>query len=448
MPTRNTHAALTRLLRLTQENDVQEARKTIQKMLDGLRVHLAMDVAFISEFVDDRRVFRFVSCSTSEPPIAVGDSDPLDESYCFHIVEERLPELIRDAAKLPFAAAMPVTQALPVGAHLSVPLRMSDNTVYGTLCCFAFEPDPRVNRRNIDVLRVASLLIADLIEKQAERTERQRILTEKISTLIETGKFALVYQPIYSLADAKAVGLEVLARFPNSSDKPTSEWFDEADEAGLTVDLEIAIIRRALGVLSKLPEDMYLAINVSVETLVAEELETALAEAPHDRVVIELTEHQAVDDYETLSNCLEKFRNRARLAIDDVGAGYASIRHILALGPEIIKLDLSMVRDIHKRPAKAAFVQAMVGFAKASGCSIVAEGVENAEELQELATLGVAKAQGFYLGEPMQLLKVENRSWHKVRPTWNEARWTKSSGQSSRGTSDTRENWRHISRQS
>lgn len=406
MPHRRNHVALAELLRLKEADSNESVRIVIQGVLDGLRELLAMDVAFISEFVNGERVFRYVSCAAEEAPIEVGGSDPLVDSYCHHIVEGRLPELINDAAAIPMATALPATEKLPVGAHLSVPVKRRDGAIYGTMCCFTYEADFSLNQRNLDVLKMAAKLTGDLIDRRAMHELRRNELSAKIRKAIEASQYMIVYQPIYDIANHKVVGVEALVRFPDAEKRSPSDWFDEADEVGLTVALEIATIRRALKGLSYLPKDIYLSVNVSLETLMSGELKAAFEGLSSNRVVIELTEHEAVEDYEELNQRIEELRGCARLAIDDVGAGYSSIRHILDLGPDIIKLDVSMVRDLHKRPARSAFVKAMVQFAKTSGSSIVAEGVEHKEELDELARLGAAKAQGYFLCRPLPLLKI------------------------------------------
>lgn len=124
---------------------------SIPRMLAAIREHLGMDVAFISEFVEGRRFFRHVTADgrSRQPPIAVGGSDPAEASYCQRVVEGRLPELIPDACLNAEALTLPATQALPVGAHLSVPIRLADGQIYGTLCCFSYTPDPSLTRRDV-----------------------------------------------------------------------------------------------------------------------------------------------------------------------------------------------------------------------------------------------------------------------------------------------------------
>jgi hypothetical protein len=99
-----------------------------------------MDVAFLSEFTDGQRVFRHVDSSLENLPVKVGGADPLEASYWQRVVDGRLPELIQDATAVPAAMELPVTRALPVGAHLSVPIKLKDGSVYGTFWCFSFTP--------------------------------------------------------------------------------------------------------------------------------------------------------------------------------------------------------------------------------------------------------------------------------------------------------------------
>jgi GAF domain-containing protein len=111
--------------------------QAIRALLSNLRAHLGMEVAFISEFRDGQRVFRYVDSDWPENPVIEGCGDPLEESYCQRVVDGRLPQVIQDAQELPEAAAIPATRTLPVGAHISVPIRTGDGRVYGTFCAFS-----------------------------------------------------------------------------------------------------------------------------------------------------------------------------------------------------------------------------------------------------------------------------------------------------------------------
>jgi len=134
----------------------------LQKTLSALRRHLDMDVAFISHFHDGVREFEFIDSKDMNPPIAVGDSGSLEDSYCQRVVDGRLPEIINDAFELPEAMSLDVTEKLPVRAHMSVPIRLRDGSIYGTFCCFSYKPNQTLNERDIFVMHV----FADLIAQQ------------------------------------------------------------------------------------------------------------------------------------------------------------------------------------------------------------------------------------------------------------------------------------------
>jgi len=134
----------------------------LQKTLSALRRHLDMDVAFISHIHDGVREFQVVDSKDMNPPIAVGDSGSLEDSYCQRVIDGRLPEIINDAFEIPEAMNMDVTAKLPVRAHMSVPIRLGDGSIYGTFCCFSYKPNQTLNERDISVMHV----FADLIAQQ------------------------------------------------------------------------------------------------------------------------------------------------------------------------------------------------------------------------------------------------------------------------------------------
>jgi EAL domain-containing protein (putative c-di-GMP-specific phosphodiesterase class I) len=206
-------------------------------------------------------------------------------------------------------------------------------------------------------------------------------------------------QPIVDLTSGRVVGVESLARFADR--RPPDEHFAEARTRNGRLALELAAVRAGLARIGELPGDAYLTVNVSPETAATREFAVLLDDAPAARVVLELTEHAPVGDYETLETALAGLRARGmRVAIDDAGAGFASMRHVLALRPDVIKLDISITRGIDADPQRREFVRALVQFAHATGCSLVAEGIETREELAAVRSLGVACGQGFWLGRP------------------------------------------------
>ena len=119
-----------------------------------------MEIAYISEFVENESVFRTVDAPGLEAMIKPGDKRSLDDVYCRHILAGRLPEVMPDTADFPLAAAMPITQAVPIGAHVSVPVRLKDGSVYGMFCCLSPQANRSLNGRDLQVMRAFADLAA------------------------------------------------------------------------------------------------------------------------------------------------------------------------------------------------------------------------------------------------------------------------------------------------
>jgi PAS domain S-box-containing protein len=225
-----------------------------------------------------------------------------------------------------------------------------------------------------------------------------------------------VFQPVVNLTSLAVGGYEALSRFDHYSGGTPEQWFDAARVAGLGPQLELYAIRKAIAHAFQLPTGAFLSVNASPETLLREDF-SVLVEALHgESLVVEVTEHAAVEDYEPLQRAIDRLRRHGvRLAIDDAGAGFASLKHIVRLLPEFIKLDLFLIRSIHEDPVKRAVVAGMLGVASQIGGKVIAEGVETQDELRVLMDLGVEWAQGYHLGRPGPLpsrfLTEQRRSW-------------------------------------
>jgi PAS domain S-box-containing protein len=228
-----------------------------------------------------------------------------------------------------------------------------------------------------------------------------RELRSRVQTAMAGDAIRMVFQPIVDLAASHATGFEALARFDIEPLRTPDKWFDEAGEAGLRSQLELHAIRGAAARADQLPPESFLSLNLSPETLLNEDFTDAVGDLNGERVVVEVTENAAVDDYEPLRKSIARLRRHGvRLAIDDAGAGYSSLKHIVRLVPDFIKLDIFLIRDIDSEPLKRAVVAAMSAVASEVGAELIAEGVETAAELKVLNDLHVEKAQGFYVGRP------------------------------------------------
>lgn len=380
------------------------AGTTIKRALQAVRSHLGMQVAYVSEFVGERTYFREIDAPGLEGVINIGDSMPLDDVYCRHILEGRLPELIPDTAEIPLAAAMPLTQAMGIRAHLSVPIGLSDGRTFGMFCCLSTQPEPSLNTRDLKMMRAFADMTALQISRDLEALDRRQSMVARIRRIMDANELSIVNQPIVRLTDDRVVGFECLSRFSGPEKLTPDIWFGQAASVGMGVELETAAVRKALAALDFLPGDLFITLNVSPETIVSDELPAVLKGRSANRIILELTEHALVHDYARLHSALARLRRRgARLAIDDAGAGYSSLRHILDLRPDIIKLDISLTRNINGDPARSALAAALVHFARATGSRILAEGVETASELEALRALGVEFVQGYHLGRPAPL---------------------------------------------
>ena len=380
---------------------IASLNEIIHSALNLVRFCLGMEVAFVTEFKQGRRIFRHIASRIDQVPVKAGDSHPLEESYCQYIVSGAIPAIVEDSQVFPFLKALAVTDALQIRAHLGVPIRLSDGSVFGTFCCYSRTPSSTLREADVTAMTHFAELIATILEQRiiAERARESTALL--LSDAIDTQALYIAYQPIVDLATGMVAGFEALARFRGEPVRGPEQWFADAHAVARGVELELLAIRGAIDGIGRLPLHAYLSLNVSPGTILSGELPGALAGAPLDRIVLELTEHAPIEEYGALEAALASLRSAGlKLAIDDTGSGYASFRHILQLDPDIIKLDQSLIRDIDEDHGRRALAMGLITFATETGCTIVAEGVETERELTVLKSLGVGTAQGYLLGRP------------------------------------------------
>ncbi len=218
--------------------------------------------------------------------------------------------------------------------------------------------------------------------------------------MLAKGSIDVQLQPIVTLVDEQPHGYEALARFPGHPDPGPDVWFAEAHRAEVGVELERLAVRSGLAKLGHLPGDAFMAVNVSPDTAVSPGLRDDILAVDPSRVVLELTEHAPVDDYGELSAALDELRALGtRVAVDDCGAGFTSLRHVALIAPDYLKLDMVLCRDV-REPARAALARALVSFAQETGSVVIAEGIERRDDLEALRELGVEMGQGYLLSRP------------------------------------------------
>jgi EAL domain-containing protein (putative c-di-GMP-specific phosphodiesterase class I)/DNA-binding NarL/FixJ family response regulator len=244
--------------------------------------------------------------------------------------------------------------------------------------------------------------LTDRLAASEREEDRRRDAAVRIRTTIDEGLLQMVFQPICDLATRVPVGYESLARFAVPPPRTPDVWFTEAAELGLALELELSAVRRALAALPALGPDRYLTLNVGPDTVVAPPfLAAVLGAAEGERLVVEVTEHAPIDDYDAVTAALDRLRaHGVRIAVDDAGAGFASLRHIVRLAPDVIKIDGTLTREVASDRTQRALTSALITFAREIGASIVAEGIETDGQIAALRELGVSYGQGFRLGRP------------------------------------------------
>jgi EAL domain-containing protein (putative c-di-GMP-specific phosphodiesterase class I) len=235
-----------------------------------------------------------------------------------------------------------------------------------------------------------------------------------------------VFQPIVDLERGVAIGYEMLARFDSEIDAPPPLWLAAADRLGVLSRLEATLVEIGLEARDWLPDNCFLAINVSPRALGSDDVAAVLASRESlEGVVIEVTEQLVVEDYVHFEYVLRSLRAAgAAIAVDDAGAGYASLQHIVALRPQFVKLDRWLVANLEEDEAKLAVIEALGTFASRIDAWMVAEGIERPEEVAALQRLRVPLGQGFWLGRPSAAMEPlaedrleQIRTGRPVRPT-------------------------------
>jgi EAL domain-containing protein (putative c-di-GMP-specific phosphodiesterase class I) len=373
----------------------------VDRVLRSAREQLGMEVAYYSEFRDGHQVFRGVDGDGR--PLGVGSdgSVPLEDTYCQRMLRGEIPSAVQDSLGEPGLAGLAARATFR--AYVGVPIRFSDGRLYGTLCGASREPCPTLNPRDVRFLQVLADLLAEHLEGRQRATAERELQLRRLDRVREDGELEVVFQPIVDLASLQPLAYEALARFRGRPLRPPEAWFREAETVGVGAELELLAVAEAIRSLERLPAGVFLAVNVSPET-VALSAFARLVTPCAERLIVEVTEHAAVRDYQAIQAATAALRARGlRLAVDDTGAGYASLRHILRLRPDIIKLDMSLTRGIDQDRATAAMTSALVTFGEQTGAIVTAEGIETAGELRHLRSLGLRYGQGYLLGRPRTL---------------------------------------------
>ena len=381
----------------TEPAELSAPEERLQRIVEFAHHYLSLDVAYVAELRDGMQLYRAVAGDAASFNITSPDGLPAVATYDQRMAEGSIPNVIRDTSADAEVADLFVTRYARIGAYAGVPIRLSDGTLYGTLSCASHEPDHELGECTVRLLSH----LADLVLHEVDGLLLRQHLRDQVVELIETVDFDVAYQPVFDLLDGRCVGLEALARFSDQFAGP-AETFAAAHRIGLGADLEHAVMRRACDIASSLAPGQFLALNASPEALLRLARRAGGSEdLPWPRIVVEVTEHSAVEAYAALQEALWPLRRRGlRIAVDDAGAGYASLRHVLELRPDFIKLDRWLIDGVAGDGGRHAAVSAFVALAGELGSKVIGEGVERPEDLEALRELGLSAAQGYLLGRP------------------------------------------------
>lgn len=377
-----------------------DPQRRILEILAVVREFNSADVAYVGEFSGPRQVLRWINGDSASFGFQVGVGIPLAETFCSELVADRLPGIVRSARIDPRTRHLSFTDRASIGSYAGAPIYLPDGTLFGTMCTLSHAPSRSLGERHERFMSLLAPVIGEQIEEATRLSTDRRMRFEHVRRTVEAAQAVrIALQPIVDLSTETIVGYEALARFPDG--RSPDQWFAEAWRAGLGSDLELTALRLAFHKLAEMPAGTYLSVNVSPSCVLSAGLASAIDDlgADRERIVLELTEHDEVRDYEPLIEALAPLRaSGVRIAVDDVGAGFANLRHVLHLGPDVLKLDVSLTHGIERDEARAALASLFASFAARIGALVVAEGIESARELDVLRALGVAFGQGFLFG--------------------------------------------------
>lgn len=242
-----------------------------------------------------------------------------------------------------------------------------------------------------------------------------------IDRVVRERRLSTVWQPIISLPDGGTVGFEAFTWFPDDlAGWSPDRYFTEAHAVGLGVELEVLAVQSAFADAYYFPETSYISVNTTPEMISNGDLVSAFVSGPviPDRIILEMTEHIAIADYGAVTEATENLRSMGvRLAVDGAGAGYSSFRHIVRMKPDIIKIDRTITSGISGDRRQRALVAAIKLYADEVGSTtLLAEGIETAEDLAVMSDLGIDTGQGFYWGPPAPASQLARLNLHSAQP--------------------------------
>lgn len=380
--------------------------QSLLSLLRTARTKLRMEVGFISRFDGDMRTFYLVDSAPGVDIVRSGGSDYRGESLCQRVVDGRAPQLIGDAQLTSGASDLTAVKLVPVGAHISVPIVFSDGSVFGTFCVFSRYSIPELNYRSLAMCRVFADVVSALIEEASALPQYESHDWAKkkieVAELLTKGGLKYTPAPLINLNTGKQQGVELISYLIKTTPNIASPvlLMHEAVRLGLAKLIGVHLIEQVIATLAATPSETYVAINITPELLAGFDFMEWLNQETCGRIIFEISEHDRVSSYYDLKRILQPIRQSGiRLSIDNAGAGFASMQHILQLQPEFVKLDGGLTCGIASDSGQQAMLQALLLFSRAQGCTLIADGISNKQDEEYLLHAGISVGQ--YIKQPL-----------------------------------------------
>ncbi|WP_051102698.1 sensor domain-containing phosphodiesterase [Parafrankia elaeagni] len=382
------------------ESEAIEADPSVTELLGVLRRHLGMELAFLGSLDEQWLVLQVLDGDAASFGVRAGSTIRREAAVHPQVLGQDEPVIIPDAHRDERLGRTGMVDTLGVGSYAAALVFDNDADVYGLVGCLGHEPHPRLRPRDGRFVGLLAAFLSDAVIDLRRAWESRSRASRVVSDLIDAGGPDIVFQPVVDLRDGTVAGVEALSRFPGSTGDPEG-WYTVAGQVGLGTELELAAIRRALAAVRDLPPPVALSLNAAPATIASGLLGLLGTSRTCHRIIVEITEHEHFSTDPAVARGIAALRALgARIAVDDMGTGYAGLEQLIRIRPEIVKLDYVITHGVDVDPARQAVAAAIVSVARKIGCQVIAEGIETAAELRAVRGIGIDYGQGFLLGRP------------------------------------------------
>jgi len=376
----------------------ESAEETATAICDELAGLPGIDIAAIFTFQDPGRGLTLAVTGPDGLPMAPGR--PLPAARAAYLYERAAQGLWAEAwrARPEDGAYSGQLSDLGLKATAYAPIRNGEGLL-GLVLAGTFDETFATHLiGHLPIVGEFAATASALLAGQVERGRRVDVVRARITAILATRAFHAVFQPVVELVSGRTVGHEALTRFDDGS--RADEVFADAQAVGLGLELEAACLAAAIKASEALPPHTWLSLNASPDAILDPITLPALIEGQPRQIVLEITEHVAIADYAAVRTAMAALGPTVSLSVDDAGAGFASLHHVVELAPRFLKLDISLVRNVDGDPTRQAMIAGLTHFAGRTECEVIAEGIEEPAELAMLRELGVPLGQGYLFGQP------------------------------------------------